>query len=80
MIINIQRVGIKWMGPGNFQLCLETGQGHKLEQRNFHLNTGKNFFTWRITEHWNRLHKEVVDSSTLEILKAHLNAFLCNLF
>jgi len=27
--------------------------GHKLKHRKFHLNTRKNFFTLRVTEHWN---------------------------
>ena len=30
-------------------------------------------------EHQNRLLKEVVEPPSLEILKTHLNAFLCNL-
>jgi len=31
------------------------GNGHKLKQRKFQLNMGKNFFTLRVTEPWNRL-------------------------
>ena len=55
------------------------GTGHKLEQRKFHMNMMKNFFTLRVTEHWNRLPGQVVVSSFLEIFKTHLDAFLCNL-
>ncbi|GAB0182432.1 hypothetical protein GRJ2_000708500 [Grus japonensis] len=53
--------------------------GHKLEHRNFHLNTRKNFFTLRETEHWHRLPREVVESPSLERFKTHLDAILCNL-
>ena len=55
------------------------GNGHKLKQRKFHLNMRKNFFTLRVTEHWTRLPREVVDSPSLEILKTHLDAVLCSL-
>jgi len=47
--------------------------GHKLEQRKFHKNM-------RITEHWNRLPRETVESPSLEIFKTCLDTFLCNLF
>ena len=39
----------------------------------------KNFFTVRVTEHWTRLPREVVDSPFLETFKTHLDAYLCNL-
>ena len=42
------------------------GNGHKLKYRKFHKNTGKNF-TARMTEHWNGLPREVVESPSLEI-------------
>jgi len=55
------------------------GKGHKWKQRKFRLNVRKNFFPLRVTEHWNRLPREVVESPSLEIFKTHLDAFLCNL-
>ena len=39
----------------------------------------KNFFTVRVTEHWNRLPRGVVDSPSLEIFKAHQDTYLCSL-
>jgi len=39
----------------------------------------KNFFTLRVTEQWNRLPREVVDSPFLEIFKTCMDKVLCNL-
>ncbi|GAB0182034.1 hypothetical protein GRJ2_000668700 [Grus japonensis] len=55
------------------------GNGHKLVYRKFRLNMRKNFFTLRMTEHWNRLPREFVESHSLEIFKTHLDTILCNL-
>jgi len=39
----------------------------------------KNFFPLRVTEHWNRLPREFVESPSLEIFKSLLDKVLCSL-
>jgi len=55
------------------------GSGHKLKHRKFCVNMRKNFFPLRVTEHWNRLPREFVDSPSLEIFKTLLDVVLCSL-
>ena len=52
--------------------------GLKFKHRKFRTNMWKNFFTVRFTEHWNRLPREVVESS-MEIFKTCLDTYLCDL-
>jgi len=55
------------------------GNGHKLKHRKFLLNMRKDFFPLRVTEHWNRLPREAVESPSLEIFKTGLDKVLCSL-
>jgi len=50
--------------------------GHKLKHRKFHLNMRRIFFPLRVTEHWNRLPREAVESPSL---KTRLDEVLCSL-
>ncbi len=52
--------------------------GLKFERRKSCADIQKNF-TVRITEHWNRLPREVVESPSMEVFKTHLNTYLCDL-
>ncbi|KFQ40671.1 hypothetical protein N332_03058, partial [Mesitornis unicolor] len=53
--------------------------GSKLEHRRFNLIMRKNFLTVRVTEHWTRLPREVVESPSLKTLKTCLDMLLCDL-
>lgn len=49
------------------------GRGHKLKYRKFPLNRKDNFFTVQVLEHWNKLHREVDEPPSLELLKTLLD-------
>ena len=51
------------------------GNGHKLKHGSFHLNIRKQFFTVRVTEHWDRLPREV---SLPRGIQNHLDMVLGN--
>ena len=55
------------------------GNGFKLREGRFRLDTGKKFFTVRVMKHWNRLPREVVDAPSLKAFKARLDGALSNL-
>jgi len=55
------------------------GNGHKPKHRKFHLDMKKNFFPLRVTEPWNMLPREVVESPSLEIFKTRLDKVLYSL-
>jgi len=47
------------------------GTGHKLKYKEFHLNTGRNFFTIGVIKHQNRLPGKDRELQSLQILKIH---------
>ena len=56
------------------------GNGFKLKEGRFRLDTRKKFFTLRLVRHWIRLPREAVDAPSLEVFKARLDGALSNLF
>ena len=55
------------------------GDGFKLKEGRFRLDTRKKLFTLRVMKPWPRLPREVVDAPSLEIFKVRLDGALSNL-
>jgi len=80
MPINILRVGVRRMGPDISVVPSNRtrGNGHKLKHRKFCMKVRKKF-SLRVTEPWNRLPREAVETPSLETFKTRLDKVLCSL-
>jgi len=50
-----------------------TGNGFKLKEGRFRVGIRKTFFMMKVVRDWNRLLRDVVDASSLELLEVRLN-------
>lgn len=55
------------------------GRNHKLMHRMFYLKMRKNFFTVWVTQPWNRLSTEIVETPSLEMPKNWMQSCACAL-
>jgi len=57
----------------------QRGNGFKMKEGGFRTDTRKTFFTVRVVRYRKKFPREVVDASSLEVLKARLDGALSNL-
>jgi len=55
------------------------GNGFKLKEGRFRLDTRKKFFTMRVVRHWHRLPREAVDVPSLAVFEPRLDRALSSL-
>lgn len=69
MSISMWEEGVKQMEPSSTQWCQEIGLEARAGTDAQEVPPEKNFLSMQVTEPWNRLPRDAVDSSSLEIVK-----------
>jgi len=73
------RRGWRQMNEARLFLVKCSDRARSNDRRNFYTNMRKNFFAVMVTEHWNRLPREIVETPSMKIFKTCLDAYLCDL-